>query len=73
MMNDDQIIEMAKQAGCTEDIVAVTCRIYGFRTAELLAFARLIAAATKEEDAAICDERMGTWVDCAAAIRKGGE
>ena len=55
-MKDAEIIEMAKQVGCTEDIVAVTCHIYGFRTPELIAFARLIEAATMEECAVICEQ-----------------
>ena len=76
MLSNDQIIEMAKQAGCTEDIVAVTCHIYGFRTAELIAFARLIEAKVREEDAQIVLSRcIGYAVDdydlntLAAAIR----
>ena len=81
-MEDAEILEMAKQVGCTEDIVAVTCHIYGFRTAELITFARLIAEKQREEDAVICIDLMArvgfsdfhfdAGDQCAAAIRNSG-
>lgn len=74
MMTREQIIEMAKEAGLTEWHESI--QDYGFRFANperLEAFAALVAAATQEECAKVCDERMGTWIDCAEAIRVMGE
>ena len=73
-MTEAEIIEMAKQSGCTEDIVAVTCHIYGFRTTELIDFARLIEKQVREECAALFEEPYKTyeykWV--VDAIRNSG-
>jgi hypothetical protein len=63
-MTDEQILEMAKQ--------------YDFhyrQTANVLHFARAIAAKQREIDAGICDrfhERMMVPAECAAAIRGQG-
>ena len=50
----------------------------GFTNANFIDFARAIAAAQREEDAKICLEMQQGWasddhIECAAAIRKGGE
>jgi hypothetical protein len=67
-MTDEEIIEMAKQAGrnldrrSDDDLLTFT-----------LTFARLIAARQREIDAGICDDRvLYTGLDCAAAIRGQG-
>ena len=65
-MTNDQIIEIAKQ------LYGADLKAAQLRNHKTVEFARLIQAAQREIDAGICDERMGTWVDCAAAIRKGG-
>ena len=71
-MTNDQIIEIAKQAGFYAPDT--------YHQEMLIAFARLIEAATREEDARICEsahdwtqvERLNVMKDCAAAIRNSG-
>ena len=74
MISDDQIIEMAKQSG-------TPIRHYyddnGLTEKELIAFARLIEAKVREEDAKLVDNLyhetyMRNIRDCAAAIRNSG-
>ena len=84
-MTNDQIIEMAKEAGAKQMMSPVKYENLGLFGNELIiAFARLIQQAQREEDAMICDGVTGEYVDyprtegyyaageCAASIRKGG-
>ena len=72
MLTNGQIVEMAKQAGFYAPDA--------YHKEMLIAFARLIEAAQREEDAQLCEsahdwtqiERLNVMKDCAAAIRKGG-
>lgn len=74
----DEIIEMAIQAGMAEEIAAFNIPI-------IEAFAHLVAAKEREACALICDDHHEIWrfgegeysasgpKDCAAAIRARGE
>jgi hypothetical protein len=74
MLTNDQIIEMAMQSGFGP--AAAWEEING----PIIAFARLIQQAQREEDAVICEsvhdwtliERLTVMKDCAAAIRNSG-
>lgn len=66
-MTDEQIIEMAKQAGFED---------YGtsWIDSRLTTFARIIQAAQREEDARICDDLKNFFgYQCASAIRNQGK
>jgi hypothetical protein len=71
-MTQDEIIEMAKQAGISKD------HAEGM-TLFLEAFAKLVAAKEREACALICDKEVEEWkydpdvVDVAIAIRARGE
>ena len=66
-MTQDEIIEMARQSGWTDDLLEVS-----FVTPMLEAFAKLVAAKEREVCAKVC-EHQPHWVACAAAIRARGE
>ena len=74
-MTQDEIIEMARQAGLphwyqTKEVVNIE---------QLKAFAKLVAAKEREACALICDKEIEEWkydpdvVDVAIAIRARGE
>jgi hypothetical protein len=63
-MTEAEIIEMAKRAYLWERINT------GGDIDSLIAFARLIQQAQREEDARICEQRLEVF--CAAAIRNSG-
>ncbi len=79
-MTQDEIIEMARQAGCFEKH-----QVFYFTSPELEAFAKLVAAKEREACAKVCDdinavynkpedaaERVASqW--CAERIRARGE
>ena len=69
-MKDAEIIEMAKQVLLISENNSPFWADHG----KLIAFARLIEAATREEDARICEdtEGVGAYYECAAAIRNSG-
>jgi hypothetical protein len=87
MLSDDQIIDMADQAGLKIDPRFGECYT---GNVQLIAFARLIQQAQRDEDARICestvwaedisayremtkrDIAVRSMIECAAAIRKGG-
>jgi hypothetical protein len=83
-MTQDEIIEMARQAGgvdITNTIVGVTVVLGADRPEFLEAFAKLVAAAEREVCAQVCDEihkkegfyEIGQASECAEAIRARGE
>ena len=65
-MTQDEIIEMAKQAGFLYGVMGpsetrfVTAIGHTF-TVELEAFAKLVAAKEREACAKVCDEKHDTW------------
>jgi len=72
-MRQDEIIEMAVQAGMAEEIAAFNIPI-------IEAFAKLVAAKEREACAKVCEEHLdglsmigGAFVTCASAIRVRGE
>ena len=65
-MTNEQIIEMAKQAGDDWDHTLPSDKDF------LIAFARLIAAAQREEDARIVDEFSDSGFMFSDAIRNSG-
>jgi hypothetical protein len=73
-MTDEDIVKLAKQAKIE---VAFSLKdeteLVVFRLGEAMAFARLIAAAQREEDAMLCESRQRTWSRCAVEIRNGGK
>ena len=66
-MTQDEIIEMARQAGWTDDLLEVS-----FVAPMLERFAKLVATKERESCAKLC-EHQPHWVACAAAIRARGE
>ena len=69
-MTNDQIIEMAEQAGLKIDPRFGECYT---GNVQLIAFARIIEKQVREEDARICmNNFMSRGSDCAAAIRNSG-
>jgi len=70
-MSRDDIIRMAREAGCEETYGMDAFR---FTLEELERFAILVAAAEREACAKVCEESNGFyWDDCAAAIRARGK
>lgn len=79
-MTQDEIIKMAKQAGCLEKH-----QVFYFVSHELEAFAKLIAEREREACAKICDDKDEIWKkaglwnptneykECADAIRARGQ
>jgi hypothetical protein len=71
-MTKEEVLQLARECGCTEDIVAVVTHIFGFRTKELIAFANAIRNETLEKMARHFD-KPDTFIyrsECAAAIRE---
>ena len=74
-MTQDEIIEMAKQAGCFEKH-----QVFYFTSPELEAFAKLVAQHEREACAKMCeslfdmdDESCNEAEQCAKAIRVRGQ
>ena len=78
-MTQEEIIEMARQAGYLD--LSLTDR--GMELKELEAFTKLVSAKEREECAKVCEElaelnrfsetdSMWEWGECAAAIRARG-
>jgi len=71
-MTQDEIIEMARQAGCFEKH-----QVFYFTSPELEAFAKLVAQHEREACANVCDEVLANdWegkLICASAIRARGQ
>jgi hypothetical protein len=66
-----EIIDMARQSGWTDDLLEVS-----FVTPMLEAFANLVAAKATAKEREVCAkvcEHQPHWVACAAAIRARGE
>jgi len=79
-MNHDDVIRMAREAGATNvDAADPQCWVgaIAFDVEELSRFAALVAAAEREECAALCEQGIGDWrlgKRVSAAIRaRGGE
>lgn len=73
-MNRDQIIQIARDAGAYECFIGMigSQDVGAIRVEWLESFAAAIRAATKEEDAQICDDLWQddcTAMDCRNAIR----
>ena len=73
-MTDDQIIEMATQAGAKQMMSPTKYENIGlFGNGSVIAFARLIAEKQREDDALIAEEGCAAYAGgCAAAIRNSG-
>ena len=74
-MTQDEIIEMAKEAGLEVDGVYFSDTMY---RAVLVRFARLVAAAEREACAQVCEEEQAYWgwdkvIDAAKIIRARGQ
>jgi hypothetical protein len=75
-MTQDEIIEMAIQAGLPKEWISDTGVL---KWSDLEAFAKLVAAKEREECAKVCDAHVGIWIipagpkECAAAIRARGQ
>jgi hypothetical protein len=70
-MTQDEIIEMARQAGLWEKRHSVEMAIGG--VGELERFATLVASAEREACAKVCDELLPLGNKCAYAIRARGQ
>ena len=74
-MNRDDIIRMADDAGLTYD--AVYTDLWRGHMCNLIRFAALVAAAEREECAALCDGIDRRYINqadkCAVAIRTKGD
>jgi hypothetical protein len=77
-MTQDEIIDMAIQAGASPD----ENKIWLMYAEEIEAFAKLVAAKEREACAKVCEETTASWtqvvyngacMDCAIAIRARGE
>jgi hypothetical protein len=73
MMTQDEIIEMARQAGCFEKH-----QVFYFTQQDIKAFAKLVAEKEREACAKICDAFQERDVgmqpaECAGAIRARGQ
>ena len=83
MITNDQILEIAKQAGADEYAGRCESLSYELIYEELIAFARLIEDQVREEDAALVEDNAGycnegsvlfdTLMSNAAAIRRMGK
>jgi hypothetical protein len=74
-MKQDEIIEMAREAGWKDlrDFdLEMNEDIFMGRSADLVAFAKLVAAKEREACALICDEHSDDPVYCGDAIRARG-
>ena len=73
-MTQDEIIDMAKQAGI-EEAYSLKHNQYlvRFKDGSLEAFAKLIAEAEREACAKVCDEYADDPVYCGDAIRARGQ
>ena len=75
-MTQDEIIEMAEQAGMTQDgnmWFSFGKEDIDVEHEHLVAFANLVAAKEREACALICDEHADDPVYCGDAIRARGE
>jgi hypothetical protein len=84
-MTQDEIIEMAKQAGASRFFSKDSVELGLTSTAKIEAFAKLVAAKEREACAKVCEEREQLWKkaglwgkhveyeECAIAIRARGE
>jgi len=82
-MTQDEIIEMAKQAGIkrkTDEFYSEFCD--GVYFDDLEAFTKLVAQHEREACAKVCEETTASWtqhlynegcIDCAKAIRARGQ
>ena len=72
-MTQDEVIEMARQAGLDDDIFPLG----EWDAPELMTFAKLVAAKEREECAKVCDELQDVPATephhCAEDIRARGE
>jgi hypothetical protein len=73
-MTHDEVIEMARQAGCFEKH-----QVLYFTQQDLEYFAKLVAAKEREACAKVCESQNEAgpdnehWWECASAIRARGE
>ena len=82
-MDKEKIIQLARDAGLTDPDLGDWMTDYGYAENAILKFTSAIIAATKEEDAKICDypwngdadthEYSNACNDCAYAIRASKE
>ena len=62
-MNKEKIIQLARDAGLTDPDLGDWMTDYGYAENAILKFTSAIIAATKEEDAKICDLYKREFVD----------